>query len=74
MKAKTGEPVAQGHQVVSDTLALLPVIGLDHPLGSRATAPIGDEDLQNGEKLPTFVRPSVWPNWHGWPLGLAGLP
>ena len=39
------EPVAQRHQVVSDTLALLLFIGVDLPLGSRAAAPIGDEVL-----------------------------
>ena len=39
------EPVAQRHQVVSDTLALLLFIGVDVPLGSRAAAPIGDEVL-----------------------------
>ena len=42
---KTKEPVAQRHQVVSDTLALLLFIGVDLPLGSRAAAPIGDEVL-----------------------------
>ena len=40
-----GKPVAQRHQVVSDTLALLLFIGVDLPLGSRAAAPIGDEVL-----------------------------
>ena len=47
-KKKTEEkekPVAQRHQVVSDTLALLLFIGVDLPLGSRAAAPIGDEVL-----------------------------
>ena len=39
------KPVAQRHQVVSDTLALLLFIGVDLPLGSRAAAPIGDEVL-----------------------------
>ena len=39
------KPVAQRHQVVSDTLALLLFIGVDLPLGSRAVAPIGDEVL-----------------------------
>ena len=39
------DPVAQRHQVVSDTLALLLFIGVDLPLGSRAAAPIGDKVL-----------------------------
>ena len=39
------DPVAQRHQVVSDTLALLLFIGVDLPWGSRAAAPIGDKVL-----------------------------
>ena len=39
------EPVAQRHQVVSDTLALLLFIGVDLPWGSRAAATIGDKVL-----------------------------
>ena len=38
------KPVAQRHQMVSGSLALL-FIGLELPLGSRAVAPIGDEVL-----------------------------
>ena len=38
------KPVAQRHQMVSGSLALL-FIGLELPLGSRAAAPIGDEVL-----------------------------
>ena len=41
----TPQPVAQRHQMVSSSLALLLFIGLDLPLGSRAAAPIGDEVL-----------------------------
>ena len=39
------KPVAQRHQMVSGSLALLLFVGLDLPLGSRAAAPIGDEVL-----------------------------
>ena len=39
------KPVAQRHQMVSGSLALLLFIGLDIPLGSRAAALIGDEVL-----------------------------
>ena len=39
------EPVAQRHQMVSGSLALLLFIGLQFPLGSRAVATIGDEVL-----------------------------
>ena len=38
----TAQPVAQRHQMVSDSLALLLFIGLDLPLRSRAAAPIED--------------------------------
>ena len=38
------KPVAQRHQMVSGSLALL-FIGLELPLGSRAAAPIGDKVL-----------------------------
>ena len=38
------EPVAQRHQMVSGSLALL-FIGLELPLGSRAATPIGDKVL-----------------------------
>ena len=44
-KEKETKPVAQRHQVVSDTLALLLFIGVDLPWGSRAAAPIGDKVL-----------------------------
>ena len=37
------EPVAQRHQMVSNSLALLLFIGLDLPLGNEAAAPIGDK-------------------------------
>ena len=40
---KKKPPVAQRHQMVSDSLALLLFIGLDLPLGVRA--PIGDKVL-----------------------------
>ena len=39
------EPVAQRHQMVSGSLALLLFIGLDLPLGSKAAAPIGNKVL-----------------------------
>ena len=39
------KPVAQRHQMVSSSLALLLFIGLELPLGSRAAATIGDEVL-----------------------------
>ena len=39
------EPVAQRHQMVSNSLALPLLIGLDLPLGSRAAAPIGEKIL-----------------------------
>ena len=38
------QPVAQRHQIVSGSLALL-FIGLELSLGSRAAAPIGDKVL-----------------------------
>ena len=40
----TAQPVAQRHQMVSGSLALL-FICLELPLGSRAAAPTGDEVL-----------------------------
>ena len=43
-KEEEKEPVAQRHQMVSGSLALL-FICLELPLGSRAAAPIGDEVL-----------------------------
>ena len=49
------KPVAQRHQMVSSSLALLFFIGLDPPLGSRAAAPIGDDFPY----VRTSVRPSV---------------
>ena len=44
-KKRREEPVAQRHQMVSNSLALLLFIGPDLHLRSRAAAPIGDEVL-----------------------------
>ena len=45
------KPVAQRHQMVSNSLALLLFNGLDFHFGSRPAALIGD-------KVPRFIRPS----------------
>ena len=48
--------------MVSDSLAMLIFIGLDLPLGSRASTFIGDEILQHGDKFHLSIHLSVHPS------------
>ena len=57
------QPVAQRHQMVSSSLALLnycfPMLYLSFLCCSRAGALVGDKVLQNGEIFCSFVRPFI---------------
>ena len=57
--------VAQRHQMVSNSLALPLLIGLDLPLGSRAAAPIGEKNPVEWGEIPAVSQRiksrNVWP-------------